>query len=333
MATPRRLDAALRLTPYFHCTSRCVRGGYLCGVDRTTKQDYTHRRRWLRERLLQLADIFSIKLVAFAIMENHFHVVMRVDQPAAEAWSDNEVILRWHQIFKGTELSRRHRNSEALDRSEQKALASSVQRWRQALQDVSWFMRCTKEPLARLSNKEDNCKGRFWEGRFHSQTLLDTRAVVACMTYVDLNPTRAKMCDVPEADPFTSLHYRVKAATEDIDAHEPLPSGMIHLDKEAINSQVPRILVSTLEYIDLVDLTARQSRPDKRGILSPQALPVLQRLGISKSSWQDLETRFSKHFHVLVGCSASLEQACHSLGKKYAWGQKHCHAFFDESTI
>lgn len=332
MATPRRLDAALRLTPYFHCTSRCVRGGYLCGVDRSTGQDYTHRRRWLRDRLLQLADIFSIKLVAFAIMENHFHVVLRVDQSASETWSDSEVILRWHRIFKGTELSRRYENAETLDQIEQKALASSVYRWRQALHDISWFMRCTKEPLARLSNREDGCKGRFWEGRFHSQTLLDTRAVVACMTYVDLNPTRAEMCDVPEADPFTSLHYRVKAAFDATDAQMPLPTGMINLDDQADHTQAP-LLVSTLEYVELVDLTARQSRPDKRGALPSQTQPALQRLGISESSWQDLETRFSKHFHVLVGSSASLKQACQSLGQKYAWGQKDCRAFFNRTTI
>ncbi len=332
MATPRRLDAATKLTPYFHCTSRCVRGAYLCGVDRNTGQDCTHRRRWLRERLLQLANIFAIKLVAFAIMENHFHVVLHVDQPEAEAWSDSEVILRWHRIFKGTELSHRYINSEALDRAEKKALASYVHRWRQALHEISWFMRCAKEPLARLSNKEDDCKGRFWEGRFHSQTLLDLRAVVACMTYVDLNPTRAAMCDVPEADPFTSLYYRVKAASDDTDAQEPLPPGMIHLDTQTADTQAPRMLVNTREYFELVDLTARQSRPDKRGTLSSQTQPVLERLGISKSSWQDLETRFSKHFHVLVGSDASLEQACQSLGKKYAWGQKDCRDFFRGST-
>lgn len=333
MATPRRLDAALRLTPYFHCTSRCVRGGFLCGVDRITGQDYTHRRRWLRERLLHLANIFSIKLVAFAIMENHFHVVVRVDQSASDAWSDSEVIQRWHQIFKGTELSRRYVNAEALDQSEKKALASCIHRWRQSLHDISWFMRCTKEPLARLSNREDGCKGRFWEGRFHSQTLLDTRAVVACMTYVDLNPTRADMCDVPEADPFTSLHYRVKATFDSTDAHEHLPAGMINLDNQSDQTQSPQILVNTLEYLQLVDLTARQSRPDKRGALSSQTQPVLQRLGISQSSWQDLETRFSKHFHVLVGTGASLKQACQSLGQKYAWGQKNCRAFFNRTTI
>ncbi|ASJ76467.1 transposase [Granulosicoccus antarcticus] len=333
MATPRRLDAALQLTPYFHCTSRCVRGSFLCGIDRTTGQDFTHRRRWLRKRLLQLATIFSIKLVAFAIMENHFHVVLRVDRDIAETWSDDEVILRWHQLFKGTELSRRHSDSETLDSSELKILSASVRRWRNALHDISWLMRCAKEPLARLSNREDDCKGRFWEGRFHSQTLLDARAVVACMAYVDLNPTRAQMCSVPEEDPFTSLHCRFKAAYNDTAATEPLPPGLINLDEQSENKRYPQLLVNTLEYIELVDLTARLHRPDKRGALSSQAMPALQRLGINKASWQELEKCFKQHFHVLVGTSASLKQACQALGKRYAWGQKECHDFFNGAPI
>lgn len=328
MATARKLEATLQLTPYFHCTSRCVRGAYLCGVNRDTGEDFTHRRTWLKARLLKLATVFSIKLAAFAIMENHFHVVLKVDREAATDWSDEDVILRWHQLFRGTDLSKRFLECDTLNATEKLLLSRSVKRWRLTLADISWFMRCVKEPLARQSNREDGCKGRFWEGRFHSQALLDTRALVACMTYVDLNPTRANMSEFPESDPFTSLHCRAEAVSASHGRQKPLHSGLMSIDEDASTS----LPISTLDYIELVDLAARQRRPNKQGALDRLAKPALERLGMGQSSWQELEMRFKKHFHVLVGCSDSVKNACQFLGQKCAWGQRHCQHFFDDPT-
>ncbi|MCW7753422.1 hypothetical protein OOT00_05405 [Desulfobotulus sp. H1] len=52
--------------------------------------------------------------------------------------------------------------------------------------------------ITRKANQEEGISGRFWEGRFKSQALLDEKAILAAMAYVDLNPVRAGMAEIPE---------------------------------------------------------------------------------------------------------------------------------------
>jgi hypothetical protein len=88
MPKPRKLQIALSETPYYHLISRCVRRAFLCG--RTETYNFEHRRGWILARLHQLTQMFAIDIAAFALMSNHYHLVVRVDTTKA-ALSMNSV--------------------------------------------------------------------------------------------------------------------------------------------------------------------------------------------------------------------------------------------------
>ena len=162
MTRARETLVSLEATPYYHCISRCVRRAWLCGQDPYTGQSFEHRRQWVLERLRQLTDIFAIDICAYAILSNHYHVVLHVDAEKAKDWSDEQVILQWNQLYKGHLLADRYLAGEVMSKAEWGALSELIEEWRRRLYDISWFMRCLNEYLAHCANEEDRCQGRFW---------------------------------------------------------------------------------------------------------------------------------------------------------------------------
>jgi len=305
MATARKKQISLIDTPYYHCISRCVRRAFLCGKDKVTGTSFEHRRGWVEDKLLALGQVFAIDICAYAVMSNHTHMVLYVDVAQANLWTTDEVITRWHQLFKGTLITQQYQRGDKLSKPMQNMLKDTVAVYRQRLTDISWFMRILNEDIARKANAEDNCTGRFWEGRFKSQALLDEAALAACMAYVDLNPVRAKMAATPEASEHTSIQLRIKAAAK---ARQPKTlSPFVGNPRKSMPKGLPFVLT---DYIQLVELTGRCIREDKRGFIEDNLPDILDRLGICSENWLILTTQFRKVFHGAVGNSQALAEFC-----------------------
>jgi hypothetical protein len=210
MPRPRKRLISLSDTPYYHCISRCVRRAFLCGIDQQSGYSFEHRRQWIVDRILLLSSVFTIDACAYAVMSNHYHVVLHVDAERARSLTPREVAARWLKLFAGPPAVRQWMRGYQLSSGEQMMVDGWIAIVQPRLLDISWFMRCLNEPIARMANAEDGCTGRFWEGRFKSQALLDETALLQCMTYVDLNPIRAGLAHTPEDSDYTAIQRRIR---------------------------------------------------------------------------------------------------------------------------
>ena len=154
MPEPRYRQVSIEDTPYYHCVSRCVRRAFLCGSDPLTGFNFEHRRQWIVDRIKLLCSVFAVDLCAYAIMSNHYHIVVRINSTCVDEWTDEEVAHRWMQIFSGPLLMHQYLANADLTRAELKCVADLFATWRERLANLSWFMRCINEPIARMANSE-----------------------------------------------------------------------------------------------------------------------------------------------------------------------------------
>ena len=324
MTRARSSQISLDETPYYHCICRCVRRAFLCGRDHYSGQDYDHRRQWVVDRLAVLVEIFAIDLCAYAVMSNHYHVVLKVDRARAETWSVEEVAERWMGLFSGPLLVRRWLRGETVEAETLKAV-EIVESWRSRLFDLGWFMKCLNEHLARKANEEDNTKGRFWESRYKSQALLDEKALLSCMAYVDLNPVRAGMAATPEQSEHTSIQQRSQALSQkpgQKGGAKPRLVPMVDAEHIETDDEGTLCRVRLMDYLQLVDATGRALREDKRGAISAEAADVLQRLGIDETAWLRHMAPRKQRTPLAMGTMCRLRAFAKATGRRWIAGQK-----------
>lgn len=312
MTTARSQLICPEVTPYYHCVSRCVRRSFLCGYDSYSGQSYEHRREWVESRILSLSSIYCIRICAYAVMSNHYHLVAFIDKQAALSLSQREVVERWCTEHQMPSLIQRFLSGHLTSKAEYEACDQVIEAWRQRLYSLSWLMKEINYEIALLANQEDQCTGRFWEGRFKSQALLDDKALLAAMAYVDLNPVRAGISETPEQSEHTSLKKRLIALEQGRIKIPELADfmGYGHPDKK---HTIPFRLT---DYIEFVDWVGRQIRTDKHGYISPQLPNILTRLSLSQQESLTLCTALEKKPRLWIGSSERLNFAKHHLKRK-----------------
>ena len=334
----------------YHCISRCVRRAWICGFDTLTNKDYEHRRLWICELIQELSAIFALEVLAYTILNNHYHLVIRVNPDEAKGWSDEEVVRRWDQIYS----VRKHLTGMKGDLDEEimrMALdrPDLIAEWRSRLCNISWFMKQINEPLARRANKEDGCKGRFWEGRFTCQHLADESAVLACMVYVDLNPIRAKLAETPETSNFTSVQDRIVARqaksnheTRDPDsqpnqkraekirgpAHQRA-DWLTPVESIRIGNESQGWLLTLEEYLTLVDETGRCIKEGKRGAIPKELAPILARMKLQERNWLLATQHFGSRFYRVCGHVQRMMDAAKQAGQKWFQGMGFSREVFE----
>ena len=308
MPQPRYRQVSLDDTPYYHCISRCVRRAFLCGKDSHTGFDFEHRRQWIVDRIKLLCSVFAVDLCAYAIMSGHYHVVIRIDVDEVKQWSDTEVARRWMKIFSGPLLMHQYLDNADLTGPELEYVADLFVTWRNRLCDLSWFMRCLNEPIARMANAEDHCTGRFWEGRFKSQALLDARAVLACMAYVDLNPIRAAIAKTPEQSDYTSIQERIKQPGN----HDLRPFAEYECDGIPFNLK---------DYLELVDWSGREIKHNKRGYIPANTPAILTRLKMDATPVLNYLGKADQPVFGALGPVSMLRAFALSVGRSFIKGQ------------
>lgn len=196
-----------------HVMNRCVRKSFLMGRDKTSGKDYGHRRKRFERELRKAAAGFAIDMLSYAIMDNHFHLILRSRPDIVRIWTDLEIVKQWHKLWPIF----RDKDGFPIDDPSDKMVAEVAQdlekvaRWRKRLSDISWLMKLVSQKIAKWCNAEDGVPGHFWGGRFKAILLLDERALLACSMYVDLNRIQAELAASIEDSDYTSVQRRLQA--------------------------------------------------------------------------------------------------------------------------
>lgn len=328
----------------YHCMPRCVRRAFLCGDDKYSKKNYDHRKVWVEERLKFLSSVFLVECLAYAVMSNHLHVLLRTMMEPLKRLPAEDIARRWLLLYpKCPDESGAPKEPEKMDIQELARSRHRIRVLRARLGSISWYMKSLDEHIARRANMEDGCTGRFWEGRFKCTRLDTEAAVLGCAIYIDLNPVRAKVAGTPEESLFTSVFERIKAKKAKRTLSE-VAKGRKTLSKKAlkktrkeatrdkwltpIGTPESPLKLSLTEYLLLLDWSGREVHKNKRGAIPEHLAPILERVGLHGGNFLDGVMLFGKRFHKVAADVKTMQQAAKDSGQAWYHGSSFARKLF-----
>ncbi|MFP4259478.1 MAG: transposase [Opitutales bacterium] len=217
----------------YHCMSRTVNGERL--FDDREKEV-------LRKMLWQVADFSGVKVLTYALMENHFHVLIEV--PQRRVISDGELIRRWHRLY-----PRPTKYETASLKVMKRILADGGDRAEAVRErlllrmgDISEFMKTLKQRFSTWFNKTHERFGPLWSDRFKS-VLVEGQGnpLQTIAAYIDLNPVRAGIVDDPKDYRFCGYAEAVAGSGSGLSGGnekegQKFESGLTHPAVEGLRS-------------------------------------------------------------------------------------------------
>ena len=287
----------------YHVTSRCTRRLHLFGG---SDEERSERKRILLRELERVATHTAVGVAGFALMDNHLHLLLKVDTASARKWSERQVIRRWLGLHPPRDGYRRR--VDVTDEHIDKALdlaritPGRVEELRERLMSISHFMKEFKQDLSQKINRLDDEVGTVWAGRFKSHRVTDEAQLLTTLAYIDLNPFAAGVSNTPEDADHTSLTARLHGSAE-----KPSDTAPPRRRRSALTEHrgwwmplgggepgqpgwrktlMPGTTLTLTAYLELLDRTARLLRRGKRR-LAADAQPILERINLTSGGMAD----------------------------------------------
>jgi REP element-mobilizing transposase RayT len=263
----------------------------------------------LLDELKRLATHTAVGVAGFAVMDNHVHLLLKVDVQGARKWSAREVARRWLALhpprnghYKPLNVTDEHIGTFAKD-------ANAVMKAREKLASISQFMKEFKQQVTQRLNALDDTTGPLWAGRFKCKAVTSEAQLLTTLAYIDLNPFAAGVCDEPEQAEHTTLAARLRGeaagttqdttqdtatdatTTQDRPGTGRLARGVerpgwwLSLEPSRQTHRVlPRTDLTLATYRRLLARTARLLRPGKRRLRAADTTPVHQRVPVTPAA-------------------------------------------------